>query len=164
MFEVLLEMTRAKQPTFETVNLADIVEEIWQHLPQRDHVHCCCVMHPEPFLCYADAAQLRQVLTNLLTTAVHALEGTGEIVIRGQRDEMWDIITVQDDGPGIPPDVRDRLFEPLFSTKTKGTGLGLTICRQIVEKHGGTLTLVESTRRAAFRITLPRQSADSKEV
>jgi signal transduction histidine kinase len=56
------------------------------------------------------------------------------------------------------------LFEPLFSTKTKGTGLGLTICRQIVEKHGGTLTLVESTRGAAFRITLPRQSAASKEV
>jgi signal transduction histidine kinase len=77
---------------------------------------------------------------------------------------MWDIITVQDGGPGVPLDVRDHLFEPLFSTKTKGTGLGLTICRQIVEKHGGTLTLVESTRGAAFRITLPRQSAASKEV
>jgi signal transduction histidine kinase len=160
----LLEMTRAKQPTFETVNLANIVEEIWQHLPQRDHVHCRCVVHPEPFLCYADTAQLRQVLTNLLTNAVQALEGTGEIVIRGQRDEMWDIITIQDDGPGIPLDVRERLFEPLFSKKTKGTGLGLTICRQIVEKHGGTLTVVESTRGAAFRITLPRQSTDSKEV
>ena len=160
----LLEMTRAKQPTFETVNLADIAEEIWQHLPQRGSVHCRCVVHPEPFLCHADAAQLRQVLTNLLTNAVQALEGTGEIVIRGQRDEMWDSITVQDDGPGVPPDVRDRLFEPLFSTKTKGTGLGLTICRQILEKHRGTLTLVESTRGAAFRITLPRQGADSKEA
>jgi signal transduction histidine kinase len=56
------------------------------------------------------------------------------------------------------------LFEPLFSTKTKGTGLGLTICRQILEKHKGTLTLVESTRGAAFRITLPRQRTDSKEA
>jgi signal transduction histidine kinase len=121
-------------------------------------------MSPEPFLCHADAAQLRQVLTNLLSNAVQALEGTGEIVISGQRDEMWDIITVQDDGSGVPPDVRDRLFEPLFSTKTKGTGLGLTICRQIVEKHGGTLTLGESTCGAAFRITLPRQSADNKEA
>ena len=160
----LLEMTRAKQPTFETVNLADIAEQVWQHLPQRDNVRCRCVMHPEPFLCHADTAQLRQVLTNLLANAVQALKGTGEIVISGQRDETWDIITVQDDGPGVPPDVRDRLFEPLFSTKTKGTGLGLTICRQILEKHRGTLTLVESTRGAAFRITLPRQSADSKEA
>jgi two-component system sensor histidine kinase HydH len=160
----LLEMTRAKPPTFETVDLADIAEEIWQHLPQRDNVRCRCVVYPEPFLCHADAAQLRQVLTNLLTNAVQALEGTGEIVISGQRDETWDIITVQDDGPGVPPNVRDRLFEPLFSTKTKGTGLGLTICRQIVEKHGGTLTLGESTYGAAFRITLPRESTDSKEV
>jgi signal transduction histidine kinase len=121
-------------------------------------------MPPEPFLCHADAAQLRQVLTNLLTNAIQALKGTGEIVIRGQRDETEDIITVQDDGPGVPLDVRDRLFEPLFSTKTQGTGLGLTICRQILEKHRGTLTLVESTRGAVFRITLPRQSVDSKEV
>jgi signal transduction histidine kinase len=160
----LLEMTRAKQPTFETVNLADIAAEMWQRLPQRDNVRCRCVVHPEPFLCHADAAQLRQVLTNLLTNAVQALEGTGEIVISGQRNETWDIIAVQDDGPGISPDVRDRLFEPLFSTKTKGTGLGLTICRQIIEKHGGMLTLMESSRGATFRITLPRQSADSKEV
>ena len=160
----LLEMTRAKQPTFETVNLADIAAEMWQRLPQRDNVRCRCVVHPEPFLCHADAAQLRQVLANLLINAVQALEGTGEIVIHGQRDETWDSITVQDDGPGVPPGVRDRLFEPLFSTKTKGTGLGLTICRQIVEKQGGTLTLVESTRGAAFRITLPRQSAASKEA
>jgi signal transduction histidine kinase len=160
----LLEMTRAKQPTFETVNVADIVEEIWQHLPHRDNVHCRCVVHPEPFLCHADAAQLRQVLTNLLANAIQALKGTGEIIIHGQRDETWDIITVQDDGPGVPPDVRDRLFEPLFSTKTQGTGLGLTICRQILEKHRGTLTLVESPRGAAFCITLPRQSAASKEA
>ena len=160
----LLEMTRAKQPTFETINLAGIAEEVWHRLPQRDNVRCRWVMSPEPFLCHADAAQLRQVLTNLLTNAVQALEGTGEIVISGQRDETWDIITVQDDGLGVPPDVRDRLFEPLFSTKTKGTGLGLTICRQIVEKHGGTLTLGESTCGAAFRITLPRQSADNKEA
>ena len=59
----LLEMTRAKQPTFETVNLADIAAEMWQRLPQRDNVRCRCVVHPEPFLCHADAAQLRQVLT-----------------------------------------------------------------------------------------------------
>ena len=92
------------------------------------------------------------MLTNLLINAVQALEGTGEIVIHGQRDETWDSITVQDDGPGVPPDVRDRLFEPLFSTKTKGTGLGLTICRQIVEKQGGTLTLVESATFVTTRV------------
>jgi signal transduction histidine kinase len=69
------------------------------------------------------------------------------------------MITVQDDGPGIPPETRARMFEPLFSTKAKGTGLGLTICRQIVEKHGGTIDLVESTRGAAFRLVWPRHTS-----
>jgi len=66
------------------------------------------------------------------------------------------MITIQDNGPGIPSKTRARIFEPLFSTKAKGTGLGLTICRQIVEKHGGTIDLVDSTHGAVFRMVLPR--------
>jgi signal transduction histidine kinase len=66
------------------------------------------------------------------------------------------MITIQDNGPGIPAEERTRIFEPLFSTKAKGTGLGLTICRQIVAKHGGTIDLVDSTHGAVFRIVLPR--------
>jgi signal transduction histidine kinase len=63
---------------------------------------------------------------------------------------------MQDTGPGIPPEAREHIFEPLFSTKAKGTGLGLTICRQIIERHGGSIDLVDRPCGAAFSIVLPR--------
>ena len=90
------------------------------------------------------------------TGAVQAIAGKGELVIPGRRNGAQDMIAIQDNGPGIPAETRTRIFEPLFSTKAKGTGLGLTICRQIVAKHGGTIDLVDSTHGAVFRIVLPR--------
>ena len=69
-------------------------------------------------------------------------------------------------GPGIAEDVRDEIFEPLFTTKAKGTGLGLAICRQLVERHGGTLDLVkaETGGGATFCIRLPRQNIEALET
>ena len=65
-----------------------------------------------------------------------------------------DTIVVRDTGPGIDPAIRDRLFEPLVTTRTQGTGLGLTICRQIVERHAGRIECVDGPG-TSFRITLP---------
>jgi signal transduction histidine kinase len=64
---------------------------------------------------------------------------------------------VQDDGDGVPPDVRARIFEPLFTTKTRGIGLGLAVSRSLAEANGGTLTLDESERGARFTVSLPRE-------
>lgn len=152
----LLEMSRAKQPLIQAVNLAQAVAEAFGHLKDPGQVDYCCLLEPDPFTVHVDPAQLQQVLTNLLTNAVQAIAGKGEIVITGRRNGSQDMITIQDNGPGIPSETRARIFEPLFSTKAKGTGLGLTICRQIVEKHGGTIDLVDSTHGAVFRIVLPR--------
>ena len=65
------------------------------------------------------------------------------------------MITIQDSGNGVPPAIRERIFEPLFTTKAKGTGLGLAICRQIIERHGGTIALIDSLQGAKFVIRLP---------
>jgi PAS domain S-box-containing protein len=152
----LLEMSRAKQPLIQAVNLAQAVAEAFGHLKYPGQGDYCCRLDPDPFMVHADPAQLQQVLTNLLTNAVQAIAGKGEIIITGRRNGSQDMITIQDNGPGIPAEERTRIFEPLFSTKAKGTGLGLTICRQIVAKHGGTIDLVDSTHGAVFRIVLPR--------
>jgi len=159
----LLEMSRAKQPLIQAVNLAQAVAEAFGHLKDPGQVDYCCRLEPDTFTVHVDPAQLQQVLTNLLTNAVQAIAGKGEIVITGRRNGSQDMITIQDNGPGIPSETRTRIFEPLFSTKAKGTGLGLTICRQIVEKHGGTIDLVDSTHGAVFRIVLPHH-ADGQEA
>jgi two-component system sensor histidine kinase/response regulator len=111
----------------------------------------------------ADGHQLHQVVVNLVTNAHHAMRqttGPRRITLASEFDAAAARVrvTITDTGPGIPPDVQARMFEPFFTTKPpgEGTGLGLSLCRGIVEEHGGTLR-VESQpgHGATFIVTLP---------
>ena len=101
---------------------------------------------------------LETLLINLVNNGAEAMSGEGSVVLglRGTDDtvELW----VQDQGPGIPPELQERVFEPFFSTKgsRRGMGLGLALCRSIVERHGGSI-VVDSTlgEGTTFRVTLP---------
>ena len=90
---------------------------------------------------FGDAAGLEQLFLNLLLNAAEALPQGGRATIGAGADGDSACILIEDDGPGIPEPVRDRIFEPLFSTKEAGTGLGLTISRRIVEAHRGELSV-----------------------
>jgi PAS domain S-box-containing protein len=87
----------------------------------------------------ADPIQLHQLLANLVLNARDAMPIGGAIHLRAQRDGRYAAIAVRDSGTGIAPEIRARLFEPLFTTKRNGTGLGLALCQQIVTAHGGTI-------------------------
>jgi two-component system nitrogen regulation sensor histidine kinase NtrY len=98
---------------------------------------------------------LRRALQNLLRNAVEA-SGSGDIDIVLLRDQGTVRVIISDHGPGIPPDLRARIFEPYFTTKDKGTGLGLALVRQTVEAHKGEITVeAAETGGARFVITLP---------
>jgi PAS domain S-box-containing protein len=103
-----------------------------------------------------DRDRFRQVLVNLLTNAMDALPEGGEITISLSTDGNGNkILTVSDTGPGIPRSLAEKIFDPFFSGKPKGTGLGLSIVKNIVEAHGGTISLEHSESGATFKITLP---------
>jgi signal transduction histidine kinase len=110
---------------------------------------------------WADPEQFKEVLVNLLVNACEAMSGGGAVVISeavGLDDALGRVVrvTVQDNGPGIPASIRDKVFQPFFSTKEEGTGLGLSIAARIVEEHGGWLRLRSGEGEgAAFVITLP---------
>ena len=110
-----------------------------------------------------DETQFKQSLINLLVNARQVLGEGGTVTIRtraGSRGEA--VLEVEDDGPGIPVDVQERIFEVFYSSRGGGTGLGLPIARQIVERHGGTIEVdsVEG-RGTIFRIRLPRHHVRS---
>lgn len=90
---------------------------------------------------FGNAAGLEQLFLNLLLNAAEALPQGGRATIGAGTDGDSVCVRIEDDGPGIPESVRDRIFEPLFSTKEAGTGLGLTISRRIVEAHRGELSV-----------------------
>jgi signal transduction histidine kinase len=104
----------------------------------------------------ADRDHLKQVLLNLMLNAVQAMTAGGALSLEaeGARDAVT--VTVADTGPGIAPEALPRIFDPYFTTKPGGLGLGLTIARRIVEAHGGTLAVEsEPGRGSRFRVSLP---------
>jgi signal transduction histidine kinase len=110
---------------------------------------------------WADPDQLKEVLVNLLVNACEMMVDGGEIRILEKEEEKgptgpFVVISISDNGPGIPEAIREKIFQPFFSTKEEGTGLGLSIASRIVEKHGGTLTLKSKEGiGTTFTITLP---------
>jgi two-component system NtrC family sensor kinase len=113
---------------------------------------------PGDLIALCDPAQLRQCLINLVRNASEAVtsKGGGKVTLRTRRAGDRVVIEVEDDGVGIPADVLPRLFDPFFSTKEGGNGLGLALTQQIVRDHGGDLG-VESTvgRGTTFRLSVP---------
>jgi signal transduction histidine kinase len=109
-----------------------------------------------PFLPVSgDPVRLRQVLANLLQNAGQA--GASGIELRGEALGAVARLRVVDDGPGIPANLRDRLFDPFATGRAGGRGLGLAIARRIAVRHGGTLDLVDAGPGAAFDLRLPMQ-------
>jgi signal transduction histidine kinase len=111
-----------------------------------------------------DRVQLQQVVLNLILNAVQAMgtvtEGAREVLITTRRIELNDLyVGVQDTGPGLSPETLSRLFEPFYTTKPNGMGMGLTICRSIVEAHGGRLWVSACQPHGAlFQFAIPVQT------
>jgi signal transduction histidine kinase len=92
----------------------------------------------------------------LILNALDAMPGGGELTVHAQAVKNGVAIIFEDNGPGIPEDRRENIFEPFFSTKEGGTGLGLTVSYNIVTAHGGTLDLIPGRGSGAcFRLFLP---------
>lgn len=108
--------------------------------------------------------QLQQVILNLVTNAIEAMQSAPERILRVRSEKIASggvRITIEDTGPGIPPASLDRIFNPLFTTKASGMGMGLSICRSIVEAHGGRLRASAGPQGGAvFEVDLPDGSAN----
>jgi two-component system sensor kinase FixL len=120
-------------------------------------------LSPKAGLVLADRIQIQQILVNLIRNAAEAMAAAPAphvlTIVTSVRKGMAEI-AVQDSGPGVPPDLAERLFSPFVSTKSDGMGVGLSICHRIVEAHGGRMWLETSTGGADFRFTLPLASKE----
>ncbi len=102
-----------------------------------------------------DSKQLEIVFSNILINAVQAMENSGEIKVRITENENDVNIEIEDSGPGIPEDKIKQIFDPLFTTKSSGTGLGLVSCKNIIEQHKGNISVKNNP--TIFEIILPKK-------
>jgi signal transduction histidine kinase len=150
------------RPGAARVGLVDILELLQhvlsltsQQLGQR-HIEVDADLPQSLPQIFAVSSQIQQIFFNLILNSLDAMPGGGKLMIRARGFENGVEITFQDTGPGIPENRRNNVFEPFFSTKEGGTGLGLTVSYNIVTAHGGTLDLVnEAEPGACFRLFLP---------
>jgi signal transduction histidine kinase len=152
----LLDFARAKPPQRKPTSLTEVSERQVERLRARDGVTIESSLNGNIPPVLVDSHQLSQILLNLLTNAVQAVEGTGHIRIRAHAAEDSVRLDVMDSGPGIPPQNLEKIFEPLFTTKARGIGLGLAVSRTLARANGGDLSATNNpTGGAAFHLTLP---------
>jgi signal transduction histidine kinase len=152
----LLDMIRDKPLTRTRLGMAQVLEQAIAAVPLPER----CELRLEGFTDVpevdGDAGQLRQVFVNLLDNAAHAAGEAGWVRISAAAGPATVSIAVEDSGPGVDEATRRRLFEPLITTKHKGVGLGLSLVKRIVERHGGVISYEPQGQGARFVVVLPR--------
>jgi signal transduction histidine kinase len=141
--EEYLAFARFPKPHFEEESINHLLQELADFvrpLATRQELALRVDLDPDVPLMEIDRTLLRQAIHNLVKNGMEALSHGGAITLATRLHGEHVEITVSDTGPGISPEVGDRLFEPFFTTKPQGTGLGLSIARQITEEHGGELS------------------------
>jgi PAS domain S-box-containing protein len=114
----------------------------------------------------ADRVELQQVILNLIINAVEAMSGVSEgprelLITTGKAESGGVLVAVQDSGPGLTPESIDRLFDPFYTTKPSGMGMGLSICRSIIEAHGGRIAAENESAHGGARLYFTLPAADT---
>jgi signal transduction histidine kinase len=153
----LLDFARVRTPALESVVLSELVEAQLGRAAVPGNVRVVREFPADLPTAQVDPIQLGQVVLNLLTNAIQAMEESGGVLtLQGSRSGGSVTLHVVDTGPGMPPDVLAQVFEPLFTTKARGIGLGLAVSRSLAEANAGSIIAASVPGRGAtFTLTLP---------
>lgn len=155
-----LDFARLPAPQIASCDLCNIVRQAWELVrvrATRQHVEPSLHLPATPMIIFADAGQLTTVMVNLFLNALDAIASAGKVEVHLASSGDGTIrLRVCDSGPGIPPEIQERLFQPFATNKPHGTGLGLFLTQRILEEHGGTIRAGNQREGGAcFTITLP---------
>jgi signal transduction histidine kinase len=161
-----INFARPRSPNLKPCRLEEVVEKTVSYLaPQAEEKGFTIrrsFQHPLPET-LADSSLLHQSLLNILINALQASpeKGIVEVGLRAEKERL--ILQIDDEGPGIPEELRDKIWDPFFTTKDKGTGLGLGIVKNIIESHGGSIRITpRQTRGTRVIVELPERQNDSR--
>ncbi|WP_268544490.1 sensor histidine kinase [Candidatus Nitrosotenuis cloacae] len=153
--EDVLDFVRPVKFSFETQLINEIIVSAVEKIAKPDHIK---INLPKNFVyLVCDFTKLEVVFTNLIINSIQAMNNSGQIDISLADGEEQVTIQITDTGCGITQDDMPKIFEPLFTTKQTGTGLGLASCKKIVEQHDGTIEASSAHGKTTFTITIPKR-------
>jgi signal transduction histidine kinase len=161
IIESLLEFVSPKAPAQEPMMIGRVVEESLENIHVPSNVEVELNLNREIPPIHGDSVQLRQVIINITRNAIQSMREDGGIVAIStyQNPSEWIAISITDTGVGIPEENLERIFEPLFSTRANGIGLGLSLAKLLVEAHGGSITVEsEVGKGSTFTVKLPKNN------
>lgn len=151
----IMGFARTRPPDIEEVSIKDIIENAISTVNMPDLVDIKKEFKRVPKV-HVDSNQVMHAVVNIVNNAIMAMNGNGILTFRILKEDEYVSIEIEDSGPGIPPDQRELIFEPLYSSKPKGTGLGLPIAKMMIENQEGRIELEsELGEGTMFRILLP---------
>ncbi len=156
----VLNFVRPRMISLQQTSLNRILSSVINRLKPPNTVQI--VLPKKDIEVVVDIVNIEIAFVNLITNALQAMDNTGRITIEFNQDDIKTTIKISDTGPGIPAEILPQIFEPLFTTKQTGTGLGLVSCKTIIEQHGGTLDAESMQEGATFIITLPNHKIKTK--
>jgi len=146
------------KPVFQETDTEELCEEVLFKNGVPKNIDVLCQIHKEAKKMVTDRVLLKRVLSNLVNNAVQAMADGGKLSIKAYPEASGIVITVEDTGCGIPEEMRPKIFTPLFTTKSKGTGFGLPVIKRMTEALGGNVTYESEVGKGTkFIIHLPTQ-------
>ncbi|MDE1769780.1 MAG: sensor histidine kinase [Thaumarchaeota archaeon] len=152
--EEVLDYVRVKPLEFYEHSIRGILHNVVEHMEIPETVKI--TLPDNDVIISCDSEKMRIVFSNIITNAIQAMENVGSVDITMSEDAEYTIIKIIDSGKGIPVDLLSTIFEPLVTTKQKGTGLGLVSCKNIVERHNGSISAKNNP--TTFTIRLPKKN------
>jgi PAS domain S-box-containing protein len=152
----LLGFSRVAKPTVSPVSIAGVIEDALKHNPLPENIKLTSVIDENLPMVMVDADQVRQVFINIVLNAIQAMTDGGRLDIQAKSEGEFVEVEFSDSGSGIPKSAIKKIFDPLFTTKAKGIGLGLSVCKTILERHGGDIRVESKVGRGStFTVSLP---------
>jgi signal transduction histidine kinase len=158
----VMDFTKPYEPRFSEMNINQPIKDalrLAETTQRRNGIMTSSDLDDNLPLCMGEQQLIEEVILNLINNSADAMTGQidlKKIHISTQSDKNRLIVTIEDSGPGIPKDARERIFEPFFTTKKQSTGIGLSICHRIITDHGGTLEVASNEGQGAkFLLKLP---------
>jgi signal transduction histidine kinase len=157
------DFSRRDSPDRVLVSAHDVIHQslaLIDHEVRRSRARLLVDVPAKGCQVFGNCTQVQQLIVNIVVNALQAIAGSNaperNVFITARRDDQGHVVfKFRDSGPGVPRDVASQIFEPFFSTKADGVGLGLSICRRIVDEHGGQLWTEPTATGATFCFSLP---------